>query len=80
MVAFVLFFQLVIPLAIIGRDPARALDLLLPTFVPIARALAPLTRPIANGYPRMDRPRCRYAGRRSRADAGDAACARAERR
>ena len=46
-VAFVLFFQLVIPLAIIGRDPARALDLLLPTFVPVARALAPLTRPIA---------------------------------
>jgi putative hemolysin len=46
-VAFVLFCQLVIPLAIIGRDPARALDLLLPTFVPIARALAPLTRPIA---------------------------------
>ena len=46
-VAFVLFCELVIPLAIIGRDPARALDLLLPTFVPIARALAPLTRPIA---------------------------------
>jgi CBS domain containing-hemolysin-like protein len=47
-VAFVLFCELVIPLVIVGRDPARALDLLLPTFVPIAGALAPLTRRIAS--------------------------------
>src|ERR1051326_6703107 len=31
---FVLACELVIPLVIVGRDPARALDLLLPTFVP----------------------------------------------
>ncbi len=46
-VGFVAMCELVIPLVIVGRDPARALDLLLPTFVPVARALSPLTRRIA---------------------------------
>jgi len=45
--AFVVFRELLIPLALIRRDPARALDVLLPTFVPITRILAPLTRWIA---------------------------------
>jgi putative hemolysin len=45
--AFVVFLELLIPLALIRRDPARALDVLLPTFVPITRILAPLTRWIA---------------------------------
>jgi CBS domain containing-hemolysin-like protein len=45
--AFVVFLELLIPLALIRRDPARALDILLPTFVPITRILAPLTRWIA---------------------------------
>ena len=46
-VAFVIFCELLIPLLIIRRDPAHALDLLLPTFVPVTRALGPLTRWIA---------------------------------
>jgi len=41
---FVVFFELLVPLVIVGRDPERALDVLLPTFVPVARALAPCTR------------------------------------
>jgi putative hemolysin len=44
---FVIFCELLVPILIIGRDPARGLDVLLPTFVPIARALGPLTRWIA---------------------------------
>jgi CBS domain containing-hemolysin-like protein len=43
---FVIVFELLVPLVIVSRDPERALDLLLPTFVPIARALTPLTRRI----------------------------------
>jgi len=46
-VAFVIFCELLIPLLIIRHDPGHALDLLLPTFVPITRALSPLTRWIA---------------------------------
>ena len=45
--AFVIFCELLIPLVVIRRDPAYWLDLLLPTFVPVTRALAPLTRWIA---------------------------------
>ena len=45
--AFVIFCELLIPLIVIRRDPAYWLDLLLPTFVPATRALAPLTRWIA---------------------------------
>jgi putative hemolysin len=41
---FVIVCELLVPLVIVSRDPERALDLLLPTFVPIARALGPLTR------------------------------------
>src|ERR1700682_2460728 len=39
--AFVLGFEWVLPLVIVGRDPERVLDLLLPTFAPVARALNP---------------------------------------
>jgi putative hemolysin len=45
--AFVIFCELLIPLLIIRRDPAYWLDLLLPTFVPVTRGLAPLTGWIA---------------------------------
>ena len=45
--AFVIFCELLIPLIVIRRDPAYWLDLLLPTFVPVTRGLAPLTRWIA---------------------------------
>jgi len=42
-VAFVVIFELVLPLLIVGRDPERVLELLLPSFSPVARALAQLT-------------------------------------
>ena len=44
---FVLVFELLIPLVIAGRDPERILEILLPTFAPIARTLGPLTGWIA---------------------------------
>jgi putative hemolysin len=46
-IGFVVLCELVVPLIIVGRDPARALDWLLPTFAPVARALGPLTRRIS---------------------------------
>jgi magnesium and cobalt exporter, CNNM family len=42
-VGFVLVFELLLPLLIIGRDPERMLEILLPTFTPVARVLAPIT-------------------------------------
>jgi CBS domain containing-hemolysin-like protein len=44
---FVVACELVLPLLIVGRDPERVLEILLPTFAPIARALGPMTRGIA---------------------------------
>ncbi len=45
-VALVVVCEVLLPLAIIGRDPERALELLLPAFKPVARVLSPLTRPL----------------------------------
>jgi putative hemolysin len=45
--AFVLLCELLLPLLIVGRDPERILEILLPTFAPVARTLGPLTRTIA---------------------------------
>ncbi len=42
--AFVVVFELLVPLAIVARDPERVLEFLLPTFAPIAQALGPMTR------------------------------------
>jgi putative hemolysin len=42
-VGFVVIFELLLPLLIVGRDPERVLELLLPSFSPVARALAQLT-------------------------------------
>jgi putative hemolysin len=42
--AFVIVFELLLPLLIVGRDPERVLGVLLPSFAPIARVLGPLTR------------------------------------
>jgi len=44
---FVVACELVLPLLIVGRDPERVLEVLLPTFAPVARALGPMTRGIA---------------------------------
>ena len=48
---FVLVFELFVPLMIAGRDPERVLEILLPTFAPVARALGPMTRWIAGIVP-----------------------------
>jgi magnesium and cobalt exporter, CNNM family len=45
--AFVLVFELVLPLLIAGRDPERVLEIVLPTFAPLAGVLLPVTRWIA---------------------------------
>jgi putative hemolysin len=49
--AFVLVFEMLLPLLIAGRDPERVLELLLPTFAPVARALGPMTRWFARTVP-----------------------------
>ncbi len=41
--AFVGIFEMLLPLLIIGRDPERVLEILLPSFSPIARAVRPIT-------------------------------------
>jgi putative hemolysin len=44
--AFVVVCEVLLPLLIIGRDPERALEILLPSFEPVARMLSPITRPM----------------------------------
>src|SRR5207244_7462750 len=45
--AFVLICEQVLPILIVGRDPERVLEWLLPAFAPIARALRPITKWLA---------------------------------
>jgi putative hemolysin len=45
--AFVVVFEVLVPILIVNRDPERVLDLLLPSFRPLARALGPMTSLIA---------------------------------
>jgi CBS domain containing-hemolysin-like protein len=45
--AFVVVFELLLPLLIVRRDPERMLEILLPTFTPVAVALGSITRTIA---------------------------------
>jgi putative hemolysin len=42
--AFIVIVELLLPLAIVARDPERVLDILLPTFNPIARTLGPFSQ------------------------------------
>ena len=42
-VAFVVVFELLLPLLIVGRDPERALEVLLPSFNRVAQLLSPVT-------------------------------------
>ena len=44
---FVVVCELLLPVAIVNRDPERVLEVLLPSFAPIARALGPMTRWLA---------------------------------
>src|SRR6266571_1709519 len=53
--AFVLLCELLLPLVIVGRDPERVLEVLLPPFAPIGRALGPTTRWIARIVPSIRR-------------------------
>jgi putative hemolysin len=46
LVAFVVVCEHVLPNLIVGRDPERALDVLLPAFHPVARLMRPLTAPL----------------------------------
>jgi putative hemolysin len=39
---FVAVFELILPLLIVGRDPERVLEVLLPSFSPVAKAFGPL--------------------------------------
>jgi len=41
---FVIVFEMLLPLLIVGRDPERALALLLPSFAPFARAFRPIVK------------------------------------
>ena len=45
--AFVIVFELVLPIAIMARDPERVLELLLRSFAPVATALEPISQWIA---------------------------------
>jgi CBS domain containing-hemolysin-like protein len=54
--AFVIVFEILVPLLIAGRNPERTLEVLLPTFAPIALALAPVTSWIAGIVPAARRP------------------------
>jgi CBS domain containing-hemolysin-like protein len=42
--AFIVVVELLVPLAIVARDPERVLEILLPTFRPVATALGPFSR------------------------------------
>jgi len=55
-VGFIVVCELLVPLVIVGRDPERALELLLPTFNPIAKALGPVTLWIARSVSASKKP------------------------
>ena len=46
-VGFVIVSEVLLPLLIVGRDPERVLEILLPSFTPVTRMLGPITRWIA---------------------------------
>ena len=54
--AFVIVCELLLPLAVVGRDPERLLERLLPSFTPMASVLGPLTRWIAHTMAGAKRP------------------------
>src|SRR5262249_52457785 len=54
--AFVIICELLVPLLIVSRDPEGVLELLLPSFAPLARMLGPITRLIARSVASATRP------------------------
>jgi putative hemolysin len=74
-VVFIAVFELLLPRMVVARDPERVLELLLPTFTPIAYALGPVTRwmtpsPIA---PRRTQGQSPDAGEAAQAASNEAA-------
>lgn len=55
-VAFVVVCELILPLVIVNAGPERVLEILLPSFAPVARALGPMTRWIARTVAETKRP------------------------
>src|SRR3989475_1422894 len=55
-VGFVIVCEVLLPLLIVGRDPERILDILLPSFTPMTRMLGPMTRWIARSVASTKRP------------------------
>jgi CBS domain containing-hemolysin-like protein len=70
--AFVVIFELLLPLLIVSRDPERVLELLLPTFNPVARALGPVTRWTARSVATGRRPGGQSLPEQAAEDAADA--------
>ena len=60
--AFVVVFGLLLPLVIVSRHPERVLELILPSFEPVARALGPVTRGIARSVATAKRPAAMAVG------------------
>jgi CBS domain containing-hemolysin-like protein len=71
-VAFVLFCELLLPLVIVGRGPERILELLLPSFAPIVRALGPVTRLITRSVATATRQAATPAAEEGEAEATEA--------
>jgi CBS domain containing-hemolysin-like protein len=67
--AFVVMFELFLPLLIVGRDPEGWLELLLPSFNIIARLLSPLTRWTARSIARRTGAPSDETAEEARADA-----------
>ena len=72
-IAFVVVCELLLPLALVGRDPERMLEILLPSFAPVARALGPLTRLIARTVSTTKRPAAPAQSEDTEAEANEAA-------
>jgi putative hemolysin len=71
---FVIVCELLLPLLIVGRDPERMLEILLPSFAPLVRMLGPMTRQIARSVASAKRPNGPSVGPDETAeDASDAA-------
>jgi putative hemolysin len=71
---FVIVCELLLPLLIVGRDPERVLEILLPSFAPVVRILGPMTRQIARSVASAKRPNGPAAGSDETAEeASDAA-------
>jgi magnesium and cobalt exporter, CNNM family len=70
---FVIVFELVLPLALVRRDPERVLEIMLPSFAPVARALGPVTRWIARTVASAKRPLAPVQTDEAAAEANDTA-------